>query len=112
VRIVFDTASLITALRSSTGAAAEVARLILRGDIVTLMDQKLGLEYRDVALRPEHVARSGLSPDEILDFIESLERVAEPVNISHRTRPLSSDPNDDMVLDVAIKWDGGCDCDK
>ncbi len=102
MRIVLDTASLITALRSSNGAAGEVIRLVLRREIVTLMNHNLGLEYRDVALRPEHVAASGLAAGEILELIELLEGLAEPVLVVRKPRPMSSDPNDDMVLDVAI----------
>ncbi len=66
------------------------------------MDLKLGLEYRDVALRSEHVRASALSKPEILELIETMEAFAEPVEILSKTRPLSSDPGDDMVLDVAI----------
>lgn len=66
------------------------------------MDQKLGLEYRDVALRPEHVAVSAMSAAEIVESIHSVERQAESVSVEIRHRPLSPDPNDDMVLDIAV----------
>ena len=77
-------------------------RLIFREELVPLMDLKLGLEYRDVALRSEHVRASALSKREILELIEAMEAFAEPVEIVVKTRPLSPDPSDDMVLDVAI----------
>ena len=77
-------------------------RMIFREELVPLMDLKLGLEYRDVALRSEHVRASALSKREILELIESMEAFAEPVEVVMKTRPLSSDPSDDMVLDVAI----------
>ncbi len=51
MRIVFDTSSLITALRSHTGAAAQVLRLILEENVVILMDYRIASEYRDVGLR-------------------------------------------------------------
>ncbi|WP_263385958.1 putative toxin-antitoxin system toxin component, PIN family [Granulicella arctica] len=102
VRIVFDTSSLITALRSNRGAAAEVLRLVLSGDLMILMDYKIAAEYRDVALRPEHLAASRQTSRKILTLIEALEELAEPVQVSIKPRPLSSDPNDDMILDVAI----------
>jgi hypothetical protein len=38
------------------------------------MDLKPGLEYRDVALRSEHVKASALSKREILELIETLNR--------------------------------------
>jgi putative PIN family toxin of toxin-antitoxin system len=99
---VLDTASFVTAIRSSDGAAGEVVRMIFRGELVPLMDLKLGLEYRDVALRLEHVKASALSKREILELIEAMEAFAVPVEIVMKTRPLSSDPNDDMILDLAI----------
>ncbi len=102
MRIVLDTAAFVTAVRSGGGAAGEIVRMVFRGELMPLMDLKLGLEYRDVALRPKHLAVSALSREEIVELIEALEAFAEPVEIVLKTRPLSTDPNDDMVLDVAI----------
>ena len=102
VRIVLDTASFVTAVRSSDGAAGEVLRMIFREELVPLMDLKRGLEYRDVALRSEHVRASALSKREIVELIEAMEAFAEPVEVVMKTRSLSPDPSDDMVLDVAI----------
>jgi len=69
---------------------------------VPLMDLKLGLEYRDVALRSEHVKASALSKREILELIEAMEAFAEPVEVVTKIRPLSPDPSDEMILDLAI----------
>ena len=102
MRIVLDTASFVTAVRSSDGAAGEVLRMIFREELVPLMDLKLGLEYRDVALRSEHVKASALSKREIVELIEAMEAFAEPVEVLMKTRPLSPDPSDDMILDLAI----------
>ena len=102
MRIVFDTASFITALRSSDGAAGEILRLILRRELVPLMDHKLSLEYRDVALRPEQLQAFGMSAEEVITVIEAVEALAEPVKVVVRHRPLSPDPNDDMICDIAI----------
>jgi len=76
--------------------------MILRREIVALMDLKLGLEYRDVALRPEHLEASDMTAPEVLGLIEVLELYAEFVEVEAKHRPLSSDPNDDMILDLAI----------
>lgn len=102
MRTVRDTSVLITALRSSSGAAAETVRLALRGELTTLMDYKLACEYRDVALRPEQLQVSGKSQAETAAILDALEAIAEPVYVALQHRPLSPDPNDDMVLDVAI----------
>ena len=102
MRTVRDTSVLITALRSSSGAAAEAVRLALRGELTALMDLKLACEYRDVALRPEQLQVSGKSQAETAAILDALEAIAEPVYVALQHRPLSPDPNDDMVLDVAI----------
>ena len=102
MRTVRDTSVLITALRSSSGAAAEAVRLALRGELTALMDLKLACEYRDVALRPEQLQVSGKSQAETAASLDALEAIAEPVYVALQHRPLSPDPNDDMVLDVAI----------
>jgi len=43
-----------------------------------------------------------LSKREILELIEAMEAFAEPVEVVMKTRPMSPDQSDDMVLDVAI----------
>jgi hypothetical protein len=61
--------------------------MIFREGLVPLMDLKLGLEYRDVALRSGHVRASALSKREILELIEAAEAFAEPVEVVVKTRP-------------------------
>ena len=76
--------------------------MIFREELVILLDFKLSLEYRDVALRAEHLAASGRSRENVSVLLQTLEDIAEPVKIITRMRPLSPDPDDDMVLDVAL----------
>ena len=102
MKVVLDTAALISAIRSSTGAAAEIVRLAAVGKLTLLMDFKLVCEYRDVAQRPQHIAASGRMAEDVEAVIEMLEAIAVPVLVRIKHRPLSQDENDDMVLDVAI----------
>lgn len=102
MRIVLDTTVLISALRSEKGAASVVLGMVLEQRLVLLMDYRIACEYRDVALRSEHVMRSRFSREEILRIIDELEIVATEVDIEVRYRPLSSDPKDNLILDVAI----------
>jgi predicted nucleic acid-binding protein len=106
---VLDTALFVTAVRSSDGAAGEVVRMIFREELEPLMDLKLGLEYRDVALRSEHVRASALSKREILELIEAMGAFAESVEVVMKTRPMSPDPGDDIVwtlrsMDGQRRW--------
>ena len=105
MKVVLDTAALISAIRSDTGAAAEIVRLAALGELTLLMDLKLVCEYRDVAMRSHHVAVSGKTLEGVRVVIARLEAMAAPVVVSIKHRPLSQDPNDDMVLDVAINGD-------
>jgi predicted nucleic acid-binding protein len=59
-------------------------------------------EYRDVVLRPEHIAASSLSTVQLEQLIAALETVATRVEIERSYRPLSHDPDDDLVLELAI----------
>ena len=102
MRVVLDTSALVSAIRSSTGASAEIVRLILLGRLALLLDYKLTSEYRSVALRPEHIQASRRTQSEIEEIIDALEAVASPVLVDIMHRPLSSDEDDDMVLDVAV----------
>ena len=69
------------------------------------MDYKLACEYRDVALRAEHLSASGKTREETELLLNTLEAVAEPVMVIVRYRPFSPDADDDMVLEVAINGD-------
>lgn len=97
-----DTSIVIAALRSNKGAAAETLRLALLQETAILMDYKLACEYRDVALRIEHLDASGKRKQEVELILDLLEAVAEPVLVRERHGPLSPDAADDMVLEVAI----------
>ncbi|ADW69275.1 putative toxin-antitoxin system toxin component, PIN family [Granulicella tundricola] len=102
MRIVLDTSCFITAIRSVHGAAAEVIRVIAARRVTILMDYKLSCEYRDVALRPSNLLASQISSQAMQKVISNLEDVAEAVQISVKHRPLSPDPDDDMILDLEI----------
>lgn len=97
----------MSATRSSTGASAEIVRLILLGRVTLLLDYKLASEYRSVTLRPEHIQASGKTQSEIEEIIDALEAIASPVLVDIMHRPLSSDEDDNMILDEAIN--GGAD---
>lgn len=102
MRVVFDTTALVSAIRSDSGAAAEIVRLILLGKLTLLLDYKLVSEYRAVALRLQHIRAGKKSRADAETIIDALENVATPVLVDVKYRPLSRDEDDDMVLDVAI----------
>lgn len=105
MRIVLDTAAFINAIRSNTGAAAEVLRLAILGKVTLLMDLNLAYEYRDVGLRSQHIEVSRKTVEELEFIITTLESIAIPVLVKFKHRPLSKDANDNMILDLAISGD-------
>jgi putative PIN family toxin of toxin-antitoxin system len=105
IKIVVDTSVLIAALRSESGAAAELLRRILRFDVTLMLSYALLCEYKDVAFRPEQLLVSRFSADEIDGLLSRLEDLAEALPHDQSHRPLSTDPNDDVVLEAAINGD-------
>jgi putative PIN family toxin of toxin-antitoxin system len=102
MRLVLDTSVLITALRSPDGAAARLVELVLDGRVTLLMNLAIACEYRDVASRPEQLSRFHLPLEQVDFLIDELEALSEGVEITTRYRPLSADPDDDLVLELAI----------
>jgi putative PIN family toxin of toxin-antitoxin system len=105
VTVVLDTSTLVSAIRSGTGAAAEIVRLAALRKLTLLLDFKLVCEYRDVDLRAQHIAASDRTLLDAEELIAILEDLSSQVLVVTRHRPLSPDPDDDMVMDVAINGD-------
>ncbi len=102
-----DTSVVVAGLRSSAGASAEILRIALAGQLTFLLDYKLACEYREVCFRREHLEAAGRTREEVAWVLDMLEAVAEPIEVKIRHRPVSPDPGDEMVLDVALN--GGAD---
>jgi predicted nucleic acid-binding protein len=60
------------------------------------------LEYESVLTRPEHLAASGASREDVSAVLDELASVGKKVELLIRTRPMLLDPNDEMVLETAV----------
>jgi putative PIN family toxin of toxin-antitoxin system len=100
--MILDTDVIIAALRSSTGASAEIVRRVLRREIRIELSVAMALEYEAVATRAKHLAAGGLSLAEASNLIDALVALADPVEIHFRWRPQLRDADDEMVLEAAI----------
>ena len=100
VYAILDTSVLVAALRSNQGASFQVLRAIRSGDIRIAVSVALVLEYESVVLRP------GLVPDftseDLRRIVDGLCRLADHQQIFFAWRPLLPDPNDDLVLELAV----------
>ncbi|MEN9891142.1 MAG: hypothetical protein RLY78_1437 [Pseudomonadota bacterium] len=99
---VLDTNVLIAAVRSPTGASAELLRRTLQARLTVLCSVPLFLEYEDVLSRPEHLAVSGVGLGEVCNLLDALAGVVKPVTIQFLWRPQLRDPKDDLVLELAV----------
>jgi predicted nucleic acid-binding protein len=93
---------LVAALRSRRGASRAWLRTILRREATLLLSVPLALQYKAVLTRPEHLAASGAGIEEATALLDALCAVCIPVEISFLWRPVLRDPDDEMVLEVAV----------
>jgi len=99
---VLDTDVLVAAFRSDTGASRKVLEAARTRRFNLLLSVPLMLEYEAVLTRPEHLAASRATMEDVSAVLDELASVARRVELVIRTRPLLSDPNDEMVLETAI----------
>ena len=65
------------------------------------------LEFKAVLMRPEQRLATGMSAQDVQDFLDGLAALLIPVATSFLWRPRLRDPDDEMVFDAAIN--GGVD---
>jgi len=99
---VLDAGVLVAALRSDAGASRRILLAALARRFELLLSVPLMLEYEAVLTRPEHLAASRASAQDILDILDGLAAIGRPVKLAFRWRPALPDPNDDMALDTAV----------
>lgn len=97
---VLDTCILVSALRSSRGASHQVLRAVLAGKIRLALSVALAMEYEEVVLRPGLIP--ALAPSQIIQVVDGLCRLARHQKIFYTWRPFLPDPDDDLVLELAL----------
>jgi len=99
---VLDTDVLVAAFRSDAGASRRILQAALARRFEVLLSVPLMFEYEAVLCRPEHLAASGASTEDVRDVLDGLAAVGRHVKLAFRWRPALPDPNDDMVLETAL----------
>jgi putative PIN family toxin of toxin-antitoxin system len=102
VKVVLDTAVIVAATRSNAGAAHQLLWAALNKRFELLLSVPLVLEYEAVLKRPEQLAVSGGTIQEVDILVNALIAVSKPVYRAFLWRPLLPDADDDMVLEVAL----------
>ena len=103
--MILATDVIISALRNTKGASAEIIRRVLSGEMRIELTVAMALEYEAVATRTEHLIAGELTAKEALNLIDSLAALAKPVEVHFRWRPQLRDVDDEMVLEAAINAD-------
>jgi len=99
---VLDTGVLVAAFRSSAGASRRMLEAARVRRFELLLSVPLMLEYESVLTRPEHLAASGASREDVGAVLDELASIGKRVELLIRVRPMLPDPNDEMVLETAI----------
>jgi putative PIN family toxin of toxin-antitoxin system len=102
VQIVIDTNVLVAAARSNAGASFEVLRLFAAGDERWQwnVSTALLLEYEAVLKREQH--RQGRSVAVVDRFLDDVAFRANRHVIFYLIRPFLADPDDELVLELAL----------
>lgn len=99
LRVVLDPSVLVAGWRSRAGASFEILRLIPYHLFELVVSVPLVVEYEAVLLR--HCSR-GQTPEHVADLVDYVCAQAHHQEIFYLWRPVSSDPGDDMVLELAV----------
>jgi putative PIN family toxin of toxin-antitoxin system len=99
--VILDTNVLIAGLRSRRGASFALLELLAEGAFEISVSVPLVLEYEAVARRQSRTL--GLTHHDVDTVVDFLCRQAHHRRIFYLWRPFLRDPNDDMVLEVAVE---------
>jgi len=102
-QVVLDSNVLVSAVRSRRGASFRVLSLVDSGRFRIHLSVPLVLEYEQVLSREAH----GVSAEDAADLVNYLCKVADCHRIHYLWRPFLKDPQDDMLLELAVA--AGCD---
>src|SRR6266436_2971663 len=101
MKVVFDTNVLVSAARSRQGASFALVSSIPAPEFQACLSVGLYTEWQEVLTRPENLP-SGQTPEEAAGFVRYLASQAHLQEIHFLWRPFLTDPEDDMVLELAL----------
>ncbi len=105
MRVVLDTNVLVAAVRSQLGASFALVSAIPAPEFQPCLSVGLYAEWQEVLSRPENVP-PGRSAEDAVAFVRYLASQAHLQEIHFLWRPFLADPDDDMVLELAVA--AGC----
>lgn len=106
MKLVLDTDVIRSGLQSAGGASRLLLCAVAEGAIVPLVTVATVLEHEDVLMRPESLAATGLTPEEVADFLDAFVARAEHVIVWRRSRPSIQDPSDEIFVEALMSGSG------
>lgn len=107
IKLVLDTDVIVAAMRSPIGASAALLGEALKKRLILLASVPLFIEYEAKCTESEHLAAAGLTQLQSQMFLDGIAAIVQPVKTHYLWRPMLHDPNDEMVLEIAVN--GGAD---
>lgn len=104
-RVILDTNVVLAAMRSRVGASHRLLLTLGHPRWQSVVTPALMYEYEDVVRRPG--STPGLSSQEVTAILDQIYHESQRQLVWFSWRPLSPDPDDDLVLEAAIA--GACD---
>jgi putative PIN family toxin of toxin-antitoxin system len=102
MKMVIDTDVVVAGFRSPTCASAALLQLARRGACRIAVSNALLVEYEAVLTRPEHLNQGDRDEGDAQALLDIIADLAEWVLIDILWRPQARDPDDDLVIDVAV----------
>ena len=101
MKVIFDTFVLVDAARSSQGASFALISALPSKQFQICLSVALYVEWQAVLTRAEHLPPNQ-EVENALAFLRYLASIAHLQDIYYLWRPQLRDPNDDMVLELAV----------
>jgi putative PIN family toxin of toxin-antitoxin system len=100
--IVLDTNILVAATLSPFGASFQILAMIPQRRFDLLLSVPLMLEYEEVLKRDDMRAQSHLTVEDVDVLLDMLAAVGTPHMPFFQWRPQLPDPDDEMILELAV----------
>ena len=101
IQIVIDTNVFISALKNDTGASFYLLSFIGKNEFETNVSVPLLMEYEAVAQR--FLRQTNLETEDLNDILDYICIASNQHKINYLWRPFLKDPEDDFVLELAVK---------
>ena len=102
MKVALDTDVIVASRRSRSGASYALLRALQAGELDAVASVPMMLEYEAVLMQSEQRLATGMSTQDVQDFLDELAVLLIPVTTWFLWRPRLRDPDDEMVLDAAI----------